>query len=172
MVLLNSVMLDLAEERCRKGTLEEAILLATLGHFGQRDGGKQPYILHPLAVLQRCRQFDETTQIVAVMHDLVEDNPFFTFDKLKVCGFSDVVIDALGLLYRPAGVTIRQAAEKLAAQDIRKESTVAAMRVKIADYHENSNIMRIPNPQPKDIDRCADYGVALQIVSKALAKRQ
>ena len=172
MVLMNSVLLKTVIDRCKRGSLEEAILLASIGHFGQRDRGKTAYIEHPIAVMMRCRHFDEATQTVAILHDLVEDNPYFTVEVLRLCGFSDVVIEALEYLKRPKEMSVLEAAERLAERDIRREAVVIAMRVRIADNAENSNISRISNPKPMDVARCATYQQSLQIVSKALSRLQ
>lgn len=169
MVLLNSVLLEAACDRCKKGSLEEAILLANLGHFGQRDRGGHPYILHPLRVMERVKRFGVITQTVAVLHDLIEDSPYFSEDRLRQCGFSEVVIEALRYLERPKGMTILEAADKLAALDVKNPAAVIAMRVKVADYNENSDLTRYETATEKDTFLANLYLEALQIVSKTLA---
>ncbi len=55
--------------------LEQAISLASRVHQGQVDKQGAPYILHPLRVMLALRKagHDVTTQIVGVLHDVVED---------------------------------------------------------------------------------------------------
>jgi (p)ppGpp synthase/HD superfamily hydrolase len=51
--------------------LERAIEIAASAHRGQVDKADKPYILHPLRVMLACT--DVTAQIVAVLHDVIED---------------------------------------------------------------------------------------------------
>lgn len=157
---------------CNKGNLDEAILIAVAAHQGQVDRGGHPYILHALAVMRRVRNLGERAAIVGVLHDVIEDSKYVTYTHLVGCGFDSDIIQALRNLERPKGMTILQAAEKIAALDIRKESTLLTMHVKIADYTENSDLRRIPEPTEKDMALRLRYLEALQIVSKALAKVQ
>ena len=52
-------------------TLERAIAIAAEGHAGVKDKAEQPYILHPLRVMQAMTTTEE--RIVAILHDVVED---------------------------------------------------------------------------------------------------
>ena len=68
-------------EHARRGTLERAIEIAAATHAGQTDKGGAPYILHPLRVMLRVALGAQ--QIVAVLHDVVEDSDGkITFDDL------------------------------------------------------------------------------------------
>lgn len=50
--------------------LDEAIVLATRAHAGQADKAGEPYILHPLRVMQAV---SPEARVVAVLHDVLED---------------------------------------------------------------------------------------------------
>jgi guanosine-3',5'-bis(diphosphate) 3'-pyrophosphohydrolase len=52
--------------------LETAIFIACKAHQGQNDKGGQPYILHPLRLMNSLATLDE--KIVAVLHDTIEDS--------------------------------------------------------------------------------------------------
>lgn len=68
-------------EHARCATLERAIEIAAATHAGQTDKGGAPYILHPLRVMLRVAPGAQ--QIVAVLHDVVEDSDGkITFDDL------------------------------------------------------------------------------------------
>lgn len=56
-------------------SLERALALAVRQHAGQRDKVGDPYILHVLEVWQDVRAggHDETHQVTALLHDVVED---------------------------------------------------------------------------------------------------
>ena len=73
-------------------TLERAIAIAARAHAGQVDKGGAPYILHPLRVMLRLSEPRE--QLVAVLHDVIEDSPV-TLEQLRGEGFSEEVLQAL-----------------------------------------------------------------------------
>ncbi len=68
--------------------LERAIEIAAAAHRGQADKAGQPYILHPLRVMLACQ--GEATRIVAVLHDVIEDNDW-TPEALSAEGASDAL---------------------------------------------------------------------------------
>jgi (p)ppGpp synthase/HD superfamily hydrolase len=51
----------------KKGSLEHAIEIATEAHRDQLDKAGEPYILHPIRVMEDMITDDE--KIVAVLHD-------------------------------------------------------------------------------------------------------
>src|SRR6185295_9978198 len=55
--------------------LQKAYEIATEHHAGQTRSSGDPYISHPLAVMEILTRFeaDEDTLIAALLHDLVED---------------------------------------------------------------------------------------------------
>ena len=57
-------------------TLEEPIAMATDARRGQPDKGGHPYILHPLRLMLEMSTMEG--RIVAVLHDVVEDNPDYS----------------------------------------------------------------------------------------------
>jgi len=72
--------------------LEKALALAVDAHRGQKDPAGKPYILHPLRVMARVQTEDE--QVVAILHDVVEDTPW-TPEKLAAEGFPPHILEAL-----------------------------------------------------------------------------
>ena len=80
-------------------TLADAIALAARVHRDHRDKAGQPYILHPLRVM--LRQHDEAAQIVAVLHDVLEDSEGetkVTVADLQRDGYSEDIVAALETL--------------------------------------------------------------------------
>src|SRR5215218_10373584 len=73
-------------------TIEKALRIAAEAHEGQKDKEGLPYILHPLRVMHRVQ--GEDAQIVAVLHDVVEDTTV-TADDLRQAGFSEAVVAAV-----------------------------------------------------------------------------
>ena len=68
-------------------TLERAIAIATEAHAGQVDKAGAPYVLHPLRLMLAVSSVDE--RIVSVLHNVIEDCPGWTFDRLRREGFSE-----------------------------------------------------------------------------------
>lgn len=58
----------------RGSRLTEAICLAARAHAGQTDKAGEPYILHPLRVMQAV---SPEARVVAVLHDVIEDTAAF-----------------------------------------------------------------------------------------------
>lgn len=136
--------------------IETAISVALQAHQGQVDKGGNPYILHPLAVMNRVETMEE--KIVAVLHDVVEDSAI-TIEQLKEAGFSKEIVEAVGLL-------TKSAADSYEAFIAATKSNRLARNVKIADIQENMNINRIAIPTEKDYARLEKYRMALEILEK------
>ncbi len=128
-------------------TLEKAISIAALAHAGQLDKAGQPYILHPLRVMLRMDRDDE--RIVAVLHDVVEDTSI-TLEELADEGFSAEVVAAVSALTKLDGESRLDAAKRAADDPI-------ALRVKLADNAENSDLSRIASPNENDLLRLKEY---------------
>lgn len=132
------------------GSLERAIAIAVVAHTGQKDKVGAPYILHPLRVMFRCRSDEE--KIAAVLHDVVEDGPGWTFDHLRIEGFSDAVLNALsGLTKRPEEEDDYMSFVKRAA------SNPISKVVKLADIEDNLDVTRLPSVSDKDQRRLTKY---------------
>jgi (p)ppGpp synthase/HD superfamily hydrolase len=80
--------------------LEVAIALACESHRGQTDKAGKSYILHPLRLMLRFESTSE--QIVAVLHDVIEDSSV-TLDRLLELGFDPSVVNAIDALTRRRG---------------------------------------------------------------------
>lgn len=119
--------------------LEQAIELAALAHRGQVDKRGEPYILHPLRVMQHSYP-DQEAMIVAVLHDTVEDT-FVTEEELLARGCPVHLVEAIHLLTRREGDTYKQFIERLAGNPL-------ARKVKIKDLEDNMSKER--NPPPVD----------------------
>lgn len=135
-------------------TLEKAIAIAANAHAGQLDKGGEPYILHCLRVMMSVSTRDE--QIVAVLHDVVEDTEVDLPDLARA-GFSEKVCSAISALTKYHGESRIQAAHRVAKNKIGRV-------VKLADNKDNSNISRIPNPTAQDVARLKEYAKVREIL--------
>lgn len=130
--------------------LENAIVIATQAHKGQKDKAGMPYVLHPLRLM--LNQNGLEAMIAAVLHDVVEDT-FVTLDQIAEAGFSKTVLDAISLLTHDPSMPYMDYIKSIATNAI-------ARQVKLADLLDNMDLSRIPNPQEKDLLRLEKYQVA------------
>ena len=134
-----------------QGTLERAIEIAARTHAGQTDKGGAPFILHPLRVMLRVAPGAQ--QIVAVLHDVVEDSDV-TFEDLEREGFSAEVVKGLRAVTKVEGESYEDFVARAARDPVGKA-------VKLADLMENSDLSRIAEPSRKDLERVEKYGRAI-----------
>jgi (p)ppGpp synthase/HD superfamily hydrolase len=135
--------------------LARAIALAAEAHARQIDKCGRAYILHPIRVMQRCERHGLETQIVAVLHDVVEDT-WVTLDFLRSSGFPDSVIEAID------AITQREGRETYFEYIHRCSQNRLAALVKLADLDDNSDPIRCFSPD--NDDRLRRYGKARAIV--------
>ncbi|HAH05692.1 MAG TPA: GTP pyrophosphokinase [Elusimicrobia bacterium] len=138
--------------------LERAIRIAADAHRGQKDKAGAPYILHPLRVMLSLQ--GEAERIVGVLHDVLEDCPDWSAEKLRAEGFAPEVMRALdSLTKRPD--------EDYPAFIARAARDPIGRKVKVADLTDNLDIARIPSPTARDLARLERYKAALASLSDA-----
>jgi len=143
-------------------TLERAIVIAAEGHAGVKDKGGAPYILHPLRMMVTLSSLDE--RIVAVLHDVCEDCPGWTFDRLRAEGFADHIIEALDSVTKREGEDYEAFASRAADNPIGR-------RVKLADLADNCDLSRIANPIERDYQRIEKYHRAIKLIEATTLTR-
>jgi (p)ppGpp synthase/HD superfamily hydrolase len=144
-------------------TIEKALQIAAKAHEGQKDKEGLPYILHPLRVMAGVE--GEETQIVAVLHDVVEDTSV-TADDLRGAGFSERVVAAV------LCVTHRKD-EPYAAYVARCKGDAIARQVKLADLKDNARLSRtILRPQrlQADLARIRRYVLSYKFLTDRLTE--
>ena len=84
-------------------SLKLALMFAKEKHKGQKRIGGDDYITHPIAVSEivKSRGFDETYQITALFHDLLEDTDATEEEILKYG--SPEILEAVKLLTKKKG---------------------------------------------------------------------
>lgn len=128
--------------------LENAIELAVKAHRGQKNKKSgETYILHPLRVMMAMDTEEE--QIVAVLHDVLEDTDTTEHDLFKI-GFSDRVIEAIKSVTRRENESYMEFINRANENEIGR-------KVKIADLKDNMNWDRILEPTEKDVQRMQKY---------------
>ncbi len=133
-------------------TLEDALILATQAHSGQTERNGQPYIFHPLRIM--CRMRTETTRIIALLHDVVEDTDI-TLADLREKGYSADIVNAVDALSRRDGESYDAFIDRAAANPL-------AVHVKLADLEDNMDVRRLPEVLQRDAQRLEQYRAAWQ----------
>jgi (p)ppGpp synthase/HD superfamily hydrolase len=123
--------------------------LATWAHTGQTDKNGYDYIGHPLAVCGRVYFDDETdydAQIVALLHDTVEDQRKKVHNgKLFRMIFPAYICDAIeAITYRFSDPT-----ETLDEYYARVRANPIALRVKLHDISHNTSPRRMDKLEPE-----------------------
>jgi (p)ppGpp synthase/HD superfamily hydrolase len=129
--------------------LNAMLVLATNSHAGQFDKGGNPYILHPLAVMQLLKDPDEEQRCIAVGHDVAEDCGV-TWAQMRELGISERVIDGIRCMTKIPG-------ESYEEYQVKVKSNKDAIKVKIADLTHNTDIRRLKGVSPKDVARMEKY---------------
>lgn len=141
--------------------LARAIALAAAAHALQVDKAGKPYILHPIRVMQRLQRESWDAQIVAVLHDTVEDT-WVTMDILRSMEFSEAVISGVDAMTHRPGEPYDNYVERCALDPI-------GVLVKLADLDDNSDPVRAWAGRDRAMEK---YSRARLIIERALAERR
>ncbi len=145
--------------------VRKAMRIAQLAHEGQTDKGGYPYIGHVMRVYKTvCEDFpsDYEAQAVALLHDVVEDT-YWSLEDLKKEKFTPVIIAGVD------AITKRSRAEKSKHYFKRVCENQTAMRVKLADLKDNTDLTRLQKPTKRDLARTEHYK---RMYEKILTKLQ
>lgn len=121
-------------------------------HAGQLDKAGQPYILHPLRLMFRFEI--EVEQIVAVMHDVVEDSEV-TLGDLRGSLFSEQIVEAIDCLTKREGEAYEDFITRVLSNDL-------ASKIKTEDIRDNLDLTRLSKVGEKDLGRVKKYHRALR----------
>lgn len=126
---------------------KKAMQLMFEKHKNQIDKAGIPYVFHPMHVAEGMK--DEYTTIVGLLHDVVEDTDV-TFEQLSEMGFPEEVIEALRCLTHDKNVDYYDYVKKVGENPI-------ARPVKIRDLEHNSDLTRLEEITPEDLEREEKY---------------
>jgi len=153
--------------------IKQAMCMAEAAHRGQYDKGGYPYILHPLTVAHTCNHLGytsdkqrEDTIIVALLHDVFEDNPPCALKDLTLQGFSHEVIVALKLLTHKRHIPYMDYISAIA-----ESNSLEAKLVKYADLAHNLDTSRLSRElTTKDFNRMEKYIRAKNLLASNIEK--
>lgn len=143
-------------------TLETAIKIALDAHAGQGDKAGKPYLLHPLRVMLAMDQ--ENEQIVAILHDVVEDTDW-TFGRLQEVGFPEDVLEAIYSVTRQTGESYMDFIRRAGQNEVGR-------KVKMADLEDNLDLSRTAEPTEQDYKRMEKYRKALEVLKSFSHSKQ
>lgn len=119
-------------EHTKNELLIVAIITATTAHRYQvRKGSGYPYIIHPLAVMNRVVDID--SKIVAVLHDTIEDTEL-ELEHLLVFEFPQYIVDAVDAISKRTGESQHDYLDRVKVNEL-------ALTVKFADILHNMSDM-------------------------------
>ena len=127
-----------------------ALELAVEKHKNQTDKAGNPYILHPLHVMENVNS--KEGKIVAILHDIIEDTDITENYLLKI-GLSKRIVDAVVALTRSEDMDYQEYIKNLSSNPLAKE-------VKLADLEHNMDLNRLPTLEEKDLERNRKYQIA------------
>lgn len=154
-------------KKLQQKQLAKAIQIAATAHVCHFDKGDNAYILHPLRVMNGLESKDPEVMQIAVLHDVIEDCPEWTPERLRVEGFSDRVI--LGLSYMTKTDDDLKAGDEGYYNYIRRMfENVDALLVKMSDIRDNSQVTRLKGLREKDQKRMVKYAKAYMMLEERL----
>lgn len=135
---------------------KKALALCFEAHKNQTDKTGLPYVFHPFHLAEQME--DETSTVVALLHDVVEDTDY-TLEDLQKMGFSSQVIDALALLTHDPVVPYMDYVFQI-------KSNPVARRVKLADLAHNSDLSRLDHVDEAALGRVHKYEAAIRLLNE------
>lgn len=127
--------------------LNMAIHIATDYHNGQIDKSGEPYILHPIWVMNNVKSLNG--KVVAMLHDIVEDTEI-TIENLIDFGFDEDIVIAIDILTKKKGQKYTDYIELVGKNNLARE-------VKISDLKHNMDLKRLKEITDKDKKRYVKY---------------
>ena len=134
--------------------LERAIKLAVKYHKGQYDKGGNPYIEHPLRVMEDVESIEE--KVLAILHDVLEDCDV-SKDQLIKAGIPEYLVEKLAILCKGKNEKYFDYIDRIKADRL-------TINVKLSDLKDNMNLKRLKEVTEKDINRIEKYKKAKEIL--------
>jgi (p)ppGpp synthase/HD superfamily hydrolase len=142
-------------------SVDDALRLIADKFYGVTDEDGEPYVLHCLRVMLGVS--DPQVQLVALMHDVVEDTDV-SLDDLSAMGFAPEVVQAVDLVTHRQGVSY-------AEYVVRLSGNAWAREVKLADLRDNADLQRVlyrDDRQNRDAARISRYVLSYQFLTGRL----
>lgn len=128
--------------------LDIAITMASFYHMGQMSFRGRPHILHCLRVMNSVEQYGEKAMAVAILHDTIEDTTISLEKIREFCG--DEVAEAVVALTHRDNESYENYIKRLSTNEL-------AVKVKLADLHDNMRVERLNKITEGSIKRLTKY---------------
>lgn len=132
----------------------KAFIIMLKAHWKQRDKGNHLYIFHPIRVSKKCES--KSAKLVALLHDVIEDNPNYCIDDFTFLNEEEK--EALALLTHNKDIAYFDYINEVKGNKIARE-------VKLSDLKDNSNLNRLLTVTDKDIKRLEKYKLAQNMLA-------
>ena len=142
--------------------LETAIQIALVAHAGQVDKAGEPYILHPIRIMNKMDTIPE--KIIAILHDVLEDTDK-DINFLQTNGIH-TGLGILAKLTRLPGESYSCYIDEVSLSSGKSGAPV----IKLADLEDNMNILRLKKPNKEDFNRLKKYHKAWNTITNHLNK--
>lgn len=137
--------------------LSKAIRIVAVAFEGKFDRSGIPYFEHCYTVMSNLNTDDIELKIIAILHDLIEDCPEWTIERLREEGFTERVLDSLVLLTRDHSDMSDEAYD---AYIHGIGTNFDAARVKVKDNEHNMDLTRLKTINENALRRNLKYGKA------------
>lgn len=138
--------------------LIEAAFAIVVPAFDEKvDLAGNPYIHHLFRVYYSVNDENDTVRTVALLHDLLEDCPEWTKEKLSEI-FPDDIVEAVVVL-------THRSSERYIDYIDRVTFNMTAIKVKIADLKDNMDVTRLDVLGDKEISRLKKYHKAYKLLT-------
>lgn len=134
--------------------LNKAINLAKKYHKGQVDKGGEPYVGHPLRVMEGVETLEE--KVLAVLHDVLEDCDV-SAEQLIEEGIPKELVEKLIILCKEKNEDYFHYINRI-------KNDKATINVKLSDLKDNMDLKRLKEITEKDIERLEKYKKAKEIL--------
>ncbi len=138
--------------------LSKALRIIGVAFGGKFDRGGAPYTLHCLVVMEAVRSHGYSAMTVAVLHDLLEDCPEWTPDRLFEEGFSKETIGQIIMLTRRKDEDYLVYIGRVALDPITRA-------IKIEDLRHNMRPDRLIDLSEKTMERMKKYHTAFKMLT-------
>lgn len=139
--------------------LKTAVFTAFAYHDGQKRQDGTDYIYHPLSVMMQLQHEDLTTQVVAVLHDILEDTSFTLTMMRRLFG-----IEVATTVF-----TLSRLDDEESYEDhilgIKNSNNDRAIKVKMADLCHNLSTIDKIRDDTKRIKLKTRYENAIKVLS-------
>jgi (p)ppGpp synthase/HD superfamily hydrolase len=129
----------------------DAIKIIVEAFKGKTDRGGDQYVNHLFRVATTVSNLGKEDLVIpALLHDLLEDCPEWTEQRLLLEGLDSRHLDVIKILTHNPEDSYEEYIEKI-SKDIR------AIEIKLADLRDNMDITRLSSLSSKDLERLQKY---------------